>query len=231
MHYLTSIAFIPDGNRRYAKKKGVSLIKAYQLGIKKAWQTIEWLERLKETKFITFYALSYQNLQRKKSELKVLSKVFEKEIDKALDSSYFTKKNIRVNFIGRIQEFPKALFEKILLLQDETAKNTEKIVSLALGYDGRKEIIDAVKAIALNEDKKKIESIDENSFRSYLYSDIKDPDLIIRTSGTQRFSGFLLYQASYSELFFTKKLWPEFSKKELEKAISFYKATKRNFGR
>jgi len=227
MNALNSIAFIPDGNRRFAKKQNISLVEAYALGTKKAWQTLEWLKNLRELKFISFYSLSYENFKRKKNELKILSKVFEKELDNALDSNYFNKNKIKVKFIGRINEFSKKLVEKMNLIEEETAKNSKKILSLALGYDGRTEIIDAVKCFMKSKKKK----LNEKIFSKYLYADIKDPDLIIRTSGTQRLSGFLLYQSSYSELFFSKKLWPEFDKSELNKAINFFKNTKRNFGR
>ena len=231
MNKLKSIAFIPDGNRRYAKKVGIPITEAYMLGTKNTWKIIEWLKKFNETRFLTFYALSYENFKRKKNELKILSKLFEKEIDSAFDTKYFQKNNFKLKFIGRINEFPKRLFNKMISLQDETANNTKKIISLALGYDGQKEIIDATKAIALNESRETIENLNEKKFRKHLYAEIPAPDLIIRTSGTQRLSGFLLFNSSYSELYFSQKLWPEFNKRELNNAIKFYKLSKRNFGK
>jgi tritrans,polycis-undecaprenyl-diphosphate synthase [geranylgeranyl-diphosphate specific] len=229
---LSSIGFIPDGNRRFANEHNVSIIKAYALGTEKAWQTIDWLTEYPSIKSGVFYTLSLKNLARKKHELSLLFGIFEKELKKVTDSDYFERNGIRLKFIGRLGELPERVRGKIADAEEATADYSKKIIYLALGYDGQAEIVDAAKQVALDFRAGRIElqDIDEKSFMSYLYVP-KEPEMIIRTSGEQRLSGFLPYQSTYSELYFCEKYWPEFEQSDLAKAVRDYGQRKKNFGK
>jgi undecaprenyl diphosphate synthase len=230
---LESIAFIPDGNRRYARKIGVNFLQAYQLGTKKAWDVMDWLGDYKSVKAGTFWMLSLENMQKRKSELKVLFKIFDRELDKVKQSGYFEKNQIRLRFFGRLNLLPKKILAKVREAEEQTKDFGARTINLALGYSGRAEILDAAKSLALDAKRGDIdlENLDEKSFGRYLYLDMQEPDLVIRTSGEKRTSGFLPYQSAYSELYFCQHYWPEFTQQDLGKAISEYEERQRNFGK
>ncbi|MAG21833.1 MAG: di-trans,poly-cis-decaprenylcistransferase [Candidatus Diapherotrites archaeon] len=229
---LERIAFIPDGNRRYARKVGISYAKAYQMGTRKAWDVIDWMCEYPKIKAGTFYTLSLENLSRSKLELKVLMKIFERELDKVKTKKVFEEQGIKLRFLGRLGALPNGIQKKIKEVEDYTSEFDEKEVNLALGYNGRAEIVDAAKKFA--EECKKgettLDNLDETSFGEYLYSS-NSPDLIVRTSGTQRLSGFLTYQSAYSEFHFTQKYWPEFEQQDLDTAVHEFDARERRFGK
>ncbi|MFH1240255.1 MAG: polyprenyl diphosphate synthase [Candidatus Diapherotrites archaeon] len=230
---LQSIAFIPDGNRRYAQKAGISLIESYQMGTQKAWNVLDWLVKYPSIKAGTFFTLSLENLSRTKQELNILFKIFDKELDKVKTDGIFEEHNLKLNCIGRTELFPEKLRNKM----KETEKYTEnfgpKEINLALGYNGQTEIIDAAKKLAQDYKNNEIslDSIDETSFGNYLYGASLNPDFIIRTSGTQRLSGFLTYQSAYSELYFSDKFWPEFQESDLKIAVDDFYSRQRKFGK
>jgi len=230
---LNSVAFIPDGNRRYALLNNIPFLKSYQLGTQKAWEVLDWLKDYPKVKAGTFYTLSLENLTRNKAELMILLSIFEKELDKVINSDYFGINDIKLKFLGRIDSFPEKTREKIFKAEEATENNKGKTINLALGYNGQAEIVDAAKKIALmhKENNLDLNSLDEESFKDFLYSNFPDPDLIIRTSGTKRLSGFLTYQSSYSELYFSQNFWPEFSKQDLEKAVAEFSERERRFGK
>lgn len=230
---LESVAFIPDGNRRFARKLGVNFLQAYQLGTKKAWNVMQWLEDYPNVSSGTFWMLSLENMQKRRAELGVLFRIFDKELEKVKDSGYFEENQIRLRFFGRLSLLPKKILEKARKAEEFTADFKKRTINLALGYSGRAEIVDAAKKLALEakQGSVNLEEINEESFAKYLYADIAAPDLIIRTSGEQRMSGFLPYQGAYSELFFCKHYWPEFTKTDLAEAITDFEARKRNFGK
>ncbi len=230
---LESIAFIPDGNRRFARNAGINFFSAYQQGTQKAWNVMHWLEDYPKVKSGTFWMLSLENMQKRKAELSLLFRIFDKELDRVKSSGYFEKKQIRLRFFGRLNLLPKKLFEKIGKAEDITREFKSSTINLALGYSGRAEIVDAAKKIALDVQENKIclDDINEKSFEKYLYSDLRNPDLVIRTSGEKRTSGFLPFQTGYSELYFCKSYWPEFSKDDLAEAINDFELRKRNFGK
>ncbi len=230
---LTSIAFIPDGNRRYASHAGISLVQSYIKGTQKAWEVMDWLEKYPKITVGTFWALSNENLKRTGTELKLLFRIFEKELDKTKKSDFFEKNGIRIKFIGRLNSLPESIQKKTKELETLTEGFAKRTVNIALGYGGRTEIVDAAKNIALEYSKNKIDldKLDEEEFKNYLYNSFPDPDLIIRTSGTARLSGFLSYQSAYSELYFCPKYWPEFSEQDLAQAISTYSDRDRKFGK
>ena len=230
---LESIAFIPDGNRRFARTAGINFLSAYQQGTQKAWNVMHWLEDYPKIKSGTFWMLSLENMQKRRTELSLLFRIFDKELDRVKSSGYFEEKQIRLRFFGRLDLLPKKLFEKIGKAEEITREFKASTINLALGYSGRAEIVDAAKKIALEvqENKISLDDINETSFEKYLYSDLKKPDLVIRTSGEQRTSGFLPFQTGYSELYFCKHCWPEFSKNDLAEAINDFDLRKRNFGK
>ncbi len=229
---LNSVAFIPDGNRRYALSNNIPLFQSYQMGTRKAWDVIDWLKSYPKIKVGTFYTLSLENLTRNKAELKILFSIFERELDKVINTNYLQENEIKLKFVGRLNDFPEKIRNKIFKAEKSTENNKGKTINLALGYNGQTEIVDAAKKIALaHKNGLDLNSLNEKEFKKYLYSDFADPDLIVRTSGTQRLSGFLTYQSSYSELYFSKKFWPEFSKQELASAVNEYEQRQRRFGK
>ncbi len=230
---LSSIGFIPDGNRRYAKKYGIGLVESYRLGTHKAREVMNWLVKYPAIKVGTFYTLSLENLTRNKSELNGLFKIFDKELDRVREGSIFEREKIKLKFLGRLNRFPKKLQEKMKKAELSTENFKKKTINLALGYNGRAEIVDAAKKLAELHKSKGVDlsTINENTFKSYLYSDFPDPDLIVRTGSTYRLSGFLTYQSAYSELYFTPKHWPELAEQDLAAAIDDYYGRQRRFGK
>ncbi|MDO8538313.1 MAG: polyprenyl diphosphate synthase [archaeon] len=230
---LSSIAFIPDGNRRFAKQAGLPLITAYQLGTQKAWDVINWMTKYPSIKVGSFYTLSLENFLQRDKELKVLFKIFEKELDKIKEGSMVETKQIRLKFIGRLELFPQYLQGKMKKAEKFTENFSNKTVNLAIGYNGQAEIVDASKKIAADfkANKLDIQSLNENNFKKYLYSEFQEPDMIVRTSGTQRLSGFLTYQSSYSELYFINKFWPELIEQDLDTAVGEFSNRQRRFGK
>ncbi len=229
---LKSIAFIPDGNRRFAKEKNISLAESYNLGTQKARNVMEWLVDYPKIKTGTFYTLSSKNLNRNKFELKLLFKMFEKELDFAKTDKMFEENGISLRFIGRLNMLPKHISNKMREVEKITENFSEKIINLAVGYDGQSEIVDAAKNLAIDYKKNKIDlnNVNEENFSKYLYSSM-NPDLLIRTGKTKRLSGFLTYQSSYSELFFCDKYWPDFEKTDLKKAVEQFNSKNRRFGK
>jgi len=231
---LTSIAFIPDGNRRYAKKMGLNLFDGYFRGAQKAWDVLQWTLNYPHIKTGTFWALALDNFRnRSQLELQVLFKIFEHELDKVKEGSLFDANQIRLKFIGRTSLFPQNLQQKMARAEEFTENFKNKTMNVALCYSGQAEVVDAAKHLARDIGSKKVsaESIDERAFKQYLYADYPDPDLIIRTGGQRRLSGFLSYQSAYSELYFMDKYWPELTQQDLAEAIDFYESTQRNFGK
>ncbi len=234
MTELTSIAFIPDGNRRYAKKMGLNLFDGYFQGAQKAWDVLQWTLEYPHIKTGTFWALAIDNFKsRSKLELQVLFKIFEHELGKVKEGSLFDSHQIKLKFLGRTEMFPAHLQQKMARAEEFTENFKKKTMNVALCYSGQAEIVDAAKRLAqdLNTKKAKPEAIDERAFKDYLYSDFPDPDLIIRTGGQHRLSGFLSYQSAYSELYFMDKYWPQITQQDLSEAVDFYNSTQRNFGR
>lgn len=229
---LSSIAFIPDGNRRFAKIAGISLAESYALGTKKAWKVMEWLESYPKITVGTFWALSNENLQRTSVELELLFKIFEKELERVKKTDFFERSEVKINFVGRLNALPKKIQKKIFEVEKLTENFAKRTVNIAIGYGGRAEIVDAAKKVALDYKQNRIDinSLDEEKFRSYLYNP-SYPDLIIRTSGTKRLSGFLPFQSAYSELYFCSKYWPDFSQQDLAAAIKEYSQRDRKYGK
>lgn len=230
---LHSIAFIPDGNRRFATNNHLPLTAAYQLGTQRSWEVMEWLGDYPHIKTATFYTLSLENITRSATELTLLFDIFEREADKILKEETYKSQEFAIKFIGRLERFPTRLRSKMDKIQEQSENFSKRVINVAMGYNGRAEIVDAAKKIAQEvlANPSKLDSLNEESFKSYLYSNFEDPDLIIRTGHTQRLSGFLTYQSVYSELYFMNKFWPEFSKQDLNIAIDEFASRKRRFGK
>jgi tritrans,polycis-undecaprenyl-diphosphate synthase [geranylgeranyl-diphosphate specific] len=223
---LQSLAITPDGNRRYAKKHGLSLEESYRKGFEKAEEVFDWCLEIPTLKSATIYALSSENLKRSKEELDTLYFLFDYYFKQLAKNRKIHDNEVKVRVIGRTEDL-----EPIRTALDELHAATEDhdryTLNIALGYGGRQEIIDAIKKAANNGG---IESLTEDSFSQYLYQPI-DIDLMIRTGASHRLSNFMLWQSSYAELYFLDKLWPEFEKEDFQQAIDFYNQTKRNFGK
>lgn len=221
------IAFIMDGNGRWAKKRRLPRFFGHKRGV----DTVRKMVRAGNDfgiNYLTFYTFSSENWQRPKREINELMKLLTK-VPKQ-EEPELQENNVRVKLIGRINDLPEAPRSSLQNLVANTAKNTGLTMTLAINYSGRNEIIDGIKQI-IDLEKTKQELRDED-LRGFLYQpEIPDPDLLIRTGGEKRISNFLVYQMAYTELYFTETLWPDFDKEELQKAIDDFAKRKRRFGR
>ena len=223
MNPLKHVAIIMDGNGRW----GVKYKNSRNAGHKAGLNTVEKI--IKETiknkiKFLTLYAFSTENWKRPKKEINFLFSLLENFLKNRINELH--KQNIRLKIIG-IKNFSPKLNELLNLSEKKTSKNKRLQINLALNYGSKFELINAFKLLKKNGDK-----INEKNLTKYLQTkNIPDPDLIIRTGNTKRLSNFLLWQLAYSEIFFEKKLWPEFKEKDYNKIIRNFKQVKRNFGK
>ncbi len=219
------IAIIMDGNRRWAKKKGLSTFFGHKQGVENVRRIVKAaLES--DIKYLTLYTFSTENWKRDKSEVKYLLNLIDRAILKYIDE--FDKAGAKLNILGDLAPFPKKIQKTILTSIKRLSKNKKINLNLALNYGGRDEILHAIKSL------KSLKNINEKEFSKLLYTgqvDVPDPDLVIRTGGDLRLSNFLLWQVAYSELYFTDKLWPDFSKVEFKKAIQEFQSRKRRFGK
>lgn len=220
------IAIIPDGNRRWAREHGLPVFQGHQRGVE-IFETIGDAALKRGVRFLTFWGFSTENWSRSKREVAYLMKLFRWVFSTKLDD--FDRKNIRINVLGRMEAFSRDLRQMIREAIRRTRHNSRGVVNLALNYGGRAELIDMVKkALRL---KLTPRAVTEARMSELLYApDVPDPDLIIRTSGEQRLSGFLPWQGAYSELYFSKKYWPEFTERDLDEAIRVFQKRQRRFG-
>lgn len=224
------IAIIMDGNGRWAKKNSLPRVEGHRQGVK-AVDRIVTLCRNLNIEALTLYAFSDENWNRPHIEISALMNILDFYLKKEL--SRMQKENIRFNTIGQTDDLPKGIQKIIHNAQEVTEKNDGMVLTLALSYGGRQEILDAAKKIAENVKAGylQVEDIDSPLFASYLSSHpLPDPDLLIRTSGELRVSNFLLYQIAYTELHYTPVLWPDFSEKDLLEAIIDFQKRERRFG-
>lgn len=221
------IAMIMDGNRRWAANKGLGAVDGHRAAAEQAIEPI--VDRAIELgiKYLTFWAFSTENWRRDKEELEGLFSVFRDALGQKIERLH--KKGVRVQILGDVTKFPEDIAKKALEGVKMTAQNDKINVNFALNYGGRPEILEAVKQIL--KDNIPPEGLTEEVFSSYLYtSGMPDPDLVIRTGGEERVSGFMPWQAVYAELYFTPVLWPDFSPLELDKAIEDFVSRTRRFG-
>jgi tritrans,polycis-undecaprenyl-diphosphate synthase [geranylgeranyl-diphosphate specific] len=210
------IAIILDGNRRFSKRLMMKPWKGHEWGAKKVERLLDWCDEL-GIKELTLYAFSVDNFKRPKREFDYLMRLFRREFERIREDKRIHRNKIRINFIGRLQMFPRDVQEKMKALMEGTSKYNNHVINFAMGYGGRQEVIDAVKRIGeqIRKGELKVEKINEDVFSKNLYSD-HEPELIIRTGGEHRTSNFLIWQSHYSEWFFLEKMWPEFEKEDSE---------------
>jgi undecaprenyl diphosphate synthase len=220
------IGIIMDGNRRWAKERGLPSLKGHREGVKTLKRILNLCEQYK-IKILTVFAFSTENWNRPAAEVNYLMNLF-LDIFSKKDVQRMKEKNIKVNVLGQKHRFSKAIQERIEKAEKETSANKDFILNIALSYGGRADIVEAVKKIL----KKGITKIDEDLISKNLWTKgLRDPDLIIRTGKEQRFSNFLIWQSAYSELYFSDKSWPAFDEKEFKNILKNYAERQRRFGR
>lgn len=227
------IAIIMDGNRRYSKLMGnKNAIEGHKRGVDTLAKVLDWSIEL-GIEIVTAYAFSIENFKRPPEEVKGLMNLFQKNFEGIANNPKIHKNRVRVKAVGNLDLLPENVREAIRIAEESTASYDKRLVNIAIGYDGRMEIIDAIKKISneLKEGKINVENIDEDLVSKNLYTaGLDDPNLIIRTSGEERLSGFLLWQSSYSELYFCDSLWPELRKVDFLRALRSYQERDRRFG-
>jgi len=224
------IAIIMDGNRRWAKNKGLPVAFGHKEGAKTLEKIVRYANQI-GIKHITVYAFSTENWKRSEEEVSTLMNLFQNYLDEY--SKRADSENIRVKIIGNRTGLSEKMIEKIDKCMERTKDNTGITFNIALNYGGRDEIINAVKNVAqkVNENQINIEDINEKVISDNLYTrEQPDPDLLIRTSGEIRLSNFLLWQLAYTEFLFVDKNWPDFNEKDLDEAIKVYQNRNRKFG-
>lgn len=227
------IAIIMDGNRRFAKEIGLDPSEGHRMGRDKLEEVLNWCLEL-GLKVLTVYAFSTENFTRNSAEVQLLINLFEENFRKLGDDERVHKHKIRVRVIGKRELLPESLISAINYAEERTKNYDNYFFNLAVAYGGRQEIIDAIKQIArdVKDDKISVDEISEDLVSSKLYTkDLPDPDLILRTSGEERVSNFLLWQMAYSELYFVDVYWPGFRKIDLLRAIRAYQMRQRRFGK
>jgi undecaprenyl diphosphate synthase len=218
------IAFIMDGNGRWAKQRLLPRNMGHRAGVRVVQNVVDYALELK-LKYITFYAFSTENWKRPEEEVSALLDIFREFLSSGLKR--YKDKDIKLNILGDISRFPRDIQEAIRDALKNTADGKTLTVNIAFNYGGKDEILRAVKLI-----KDSNEEITEENFRKYLYTrDIPDPDIIVRTSGEMRLSNFLLFQSAYSELYFMTKFWPDFDYNDLIDVINEYGKRNRRYGK
>lgn len=225
------IAIIMDGNGRWAKKQGLLRVAGHQKGTKAVRDVVEGCAEI-GIQQLTLYAFSTENWKRPKMEVETLMKLLVSSLRKEIKT--LQDNNIRLNAIGSLQNLPSSVFKELKEVMDKTADNTRMDLTLALSYGSRDELVQAMQQIGakIQSNEISLKDIDESVINEHLYTrKIPDVDLLIRTSGEQRISNFLLWQIAYAELYFTEILWPDYRRENLFEAIYNYQNRERRFGK
>ena len=223
MNPLRHVAIIMDGNGRWGLKKNKTRNYGHLRGIKTVEKIIK-ASLKKKIKFLTLFTFSTENWRRPRKEINFLFKLLEQYIDKELNK--LIEQNIKIKIIGNLNKIPSNLKKKLKKVEVLTKKNFNLQINIALNYGSRQEIVITLKKLV-----NKMSQINEQIISQHLYTkNIPDPDILIRTGNTNRLSNFLLWQLQYSEIFFEKKLWPDFNQRDFYKILEKYNKTKRNFG-
>jgi len=227
MNKLNHLAIIMDGNRRWAKKRNLPSLEGHRNGYNTLKKTGEWCQE-KGIGILTIYAFSVENWNRKEEEVSYLNKLIIEVFKKDLNWIY--KNGWKLKISGDLSRYSKEIQKVILEAEEKTKNNKDFTLVVCLNYGGRNEIVNAVRKIVKSGIEEK--EINEEIIKNNLYvSDIPDPDLIVRTGGELRLSNFLMWQSAYSELYFSKTLWPDFSKEEFEEILEEYENRQRRFGK
>ncbi|MGC8562248.1 MAG: polyprenyl diphosphate synthase [Thermoplasmata archaeon] len=227
------IAVIMDGNRRFARQLKVSDDEGHLLGKERLEEFLDWAYDI-GIKIVTVYAFSTENFKRDSSEIDYLMNLYANSFNDLVNDERITKNRIRVKLIGKTDLLPETLREAARRAEEYTKNFDGYLLNVAIAYGGREEILDAIKNISKEVKSGKLDpdNIDEKLIEKYLYTgEIEDPDLVIRTSGEERVSNFLLWQSAYSELYFTDVYWPDITKLDLLKAVRDYQKRQRRYGR
>ena len=220
------VAFIMDGNGRWAEKRGLSRLEGHRVGVENTHSIIKCLYQ-RRIEYVTLYGFSTENWSRPEGEVDGLLRLLAEVIDR--ETLELHKKGVRLLHLGRLEKLSPQLQQAITRAMELTKNNAGMTVSFAFNYGGRSEILDAVRRLMI--EGVSSQSLDERLFSNYLYTaGLPDVDLVIRTGGEIRISNFLVWQAAYSEYYFTPILWPDFSEKELDKALLSYSQRQRRFG-
>lgn len=221
---LTHIAIIMDGNRRWAKEKGLPSAMGHKKGVESLKKVVKAADKF-GIKYLTMYAFSTENWNRKKEEVDFLMNLL--AITMKNETKELNENNVKISFIGNLSALNKNLQDVLLNAKEVTKNNTGVNLQIAINYGARDEIITAVNEIL----KSGIKEVDVDLFEKFLYTkNIPDPDLLIRTGGELRVSNYLLWQIAYSEIYVTKKYWPEFDEEALIKAVRAFKERQRRYG-
>lgn len=224
------IAIIMDGNGRWAEKRSLNRIAGHRMGIKRAKEIIRASREI-GIQVLTLYAFSTENWNRPQREISTLMTLLKRFL--AAEGKSLIKNDIRLNTIGAIEDLPGDVQDVLREVMEQSRNNTGMVLNAALSYSGRQEIIQAIRKMCRGVSEGRVDPgrIDEKLFSDYLYTaGLPDPDLLIRTSGEYRISNFLLWQTAYTELYITSTLWPDFSKRDLLRAIDDYGMRERRFG-
>jgi len=224
------VAIIMDGNGRWAKKRGMTRVMGHQQGAEAVREIVKTSREI-GIKWLTLYAFSEENWRRPKTEIMALMRLLKRFLKSELEE--MLEKGIQLRTIGRTQKIPDNIRKVLMGTVEKTSSNSDMVLTLALSYGGRQEIVDTLSKISKKVETGAISSgdISEKLFSDFLYtSDMPDPDLLIRTSGEHRISNFLLWQIAYSELYITETLWPDFDKNEYLAAIRDFQKRERRFG-
>ena len=228
------VAIIMDGNRRYAMMQGMPPYKGHDIGKDKLEEVIKWCHEI-GIKILTVFAFSTDNFKRKKEEVEHLMKLFEEDLKRLASEKKIHENKVRIKIIGQIDLLPENVRKAALNVMEKTKDYDKYYFNIAIGYGGREEIVEAIKKVAkdVKEGKIKPEEINKEILSSYLYTShlpFPDPDLVLRTSGEERISNFLLWQLAYAELYFTDVYWPALKKTDFLRAIQSYQRRQRRYG-
>ncbi|OGZ07048.1 MAG: di-trans,poly-cis-decaprenylcistransferase [Candidatus Lloydbacteria bacterium RIFCSPHIGHO2_02_FULL_50_13] len=223
-HIPQSIGIVMDGNRRWAKVKGLPTLEGHRAGYEKLREVLDWSKEV-GIKSVTVYAFSTENWNRTKEEVGYLMNLFREVVGRMVEDAL--RNDSRLIFLGERNRFEADILRALECAEEKTRSGSSFNVGIALSYGGRAEILDAIHRIP----KEKLEILTEGDFSKLLWTkDIPDPDIIIRTSGEKRTSGFLPWQGVYSELFFTDTFWPAFTREEFDRILGEYAVRHRRFG-
>ncbi len=228
-NYPKSVGIIMDGNRRWARAKGLDVFKGHEAGYERFKDFVGWAKEF-GVRTVYVYAFSTENWNRSKSEVGYLMKLFANVVGG--EAKNLVKKKVRVKFVGQTDRFSPSIRFGIRNLERATAKFAGINLVICVSYGGRAEILSAIKKLTKEKSSKELSKIDEGMFEKYLWTaGFPDPELIIRTSGETRTSNFLPWQSVYSEWFFSKSMWPAFTKKEFEKILDDFSSREIRRGR
>lgn len=226
----TALALIPDGNRRWARSHSLSFFSGYKQGVEKFIDFADWCKEY-GVKNITVWAFSTENFKRPTPERNALFNIYRKvATDKEILARLHANKT-RFNVVGNKALLPSDLARALQKIEIETGAYKDRVINMLIAYGGRDDILHAATQLVRAAVNKGIRNVSEALFRTYMFSgSVPDIDLVIRTSGEERLSGFMPWQSGYSELYFSNKLWPDFTRKDLQKALAEYERRQRRFG-